>query len=333
MKKVTYLALAFTAILSLASCSDDDDANTTPTQPSITVPDSLTVTQEGFYPEDIVISDNIVYLSGFGDSTIRTIDLSASNLTDQLFVAGEADFAQRWGLKVDGDILLSLLGNADFTGGAPGPSKLVTYNKNTGAKLNEWTLPDTTIGHTVSVVDGKYYVTDFGNPRIIEVNPQTGAINESWFTSSDWDPTIDGNVGGTIYDGQGGFYAYLGFNFWYIPISNGQPRTMQQVTINGLSGEQINADGISFDSDTNTLYYSSNDTGNPQNVGTVYKLQFSNTTTATGSIIAEGLNDASGVWLLKNEGVDYLFMCESQFGALFGFNTFQPPFVIRIQQL
>ena len=101
-------------------------------------------------------------------------------------------------------------------------------------------MPAGTIGHTVSIVDGKYYVGDFANPRIIEVNPATNSVNDSWFTSSEWDPSIDGALGGVIYDNNGGVYAYLGFQIWYIPISNGQPGTMEPVNITGLSGDQIN---------------------------------------------------------------------------------------------
>ena len=162
--------------------------------------------------------------------------------------------------------------------------------------------------HTVSIVDGKYYVSDFANPRIIEVDPSSGTVNDSSFTSSQWDPSINGNLGGVIYDNSRGFYAYLGFKIWYLPISNGQPGTLQEVNITGLSGDQIN-------------------------VGTVYKLVFSNTTTATGSVVTTGLDDTSGVWYLSNNGSEYLFVCESQFGALFGLNSLESPFNIQVINL
>lgn len=313
--------------LFLTSCSDDDDNTTT-----ITIPSNLTIEGNSFYPEDIVIANNIVYLSGFGDGTVRSIDLTQTNPTSQLFAQAEAGYGQAWGLTTNGSVVLSLLNNADFMGNPPGSSKLVQYNTS-GTKTGEWNLPAGTVGHTVSIVDGKYYVTDFNNPRIIQVDPSTGNVNASWFTSSQWDPSIDGNLGGTIYDGSGGFYAYLGFNFWYIPITNGQPGTMQQVSITGLTGEQINADGISWDKENKILYYASNDAGDAANVGAAYKLQFSNATTATGSIVQQGLNDSSGVWYLKNNNDKYLFICESQFGVLFGLNSFNPPFNIVIKKL
>ncbi len=297
------------------------------------IPNSLTINDNVFFPEDITIINNRVFLSGLGDGTIRTVDLTETDATAQLFAAAETGYAQSWGLKSNGSVVLNLLNNVDFSFTTPpGPSKLVQYDMN-GTKTGEWDLPEFTIGHTVSIVDGKYYITDFGNPRIIEVDPTTGNVNDSWFTSSQWDPSIDGNVGGTIYDGSGGFYAYLGFKFWYIPINNGEAGTMQEVNISGLTGDQINADGITWGADQNTLYYSSNDTGDPADAGIVYKLEFSDTTTATGSIVTTGLDDVSGIWYLENNGSEYLFICESQFGGLFGINSFDPPFNIEIINL
>lgn len=297
------------------------------------IPSNLTIDDNVFFPEDITIINNRVFLSGLGDGTIRTFDLTETNATAQLFATAETGYAQSWGLKSNGSVVLNLLNNVDFSFATPpGASKLIQYDMN-GTKTAEWDLPANTIGHTVSIVDGKYYVTDFGNPRIIEVDPTTGNVNDSWFTSPQWDPSVDGNVGGTIYDGSAGFYAYLGFKFWYIPISNGQAGTMQEVNISGLSSEQINADGITWGADQNTLYYSSNDTSDPADAGTVYKLEFSNATTATGSIVTTGLDDVSGIWYLENNGSEYLFMCESQFGGLFGINSFDPPFNIEVINL
>ncbi|APD08119.1 hypothetical protein UJ101_02621 [Flavobacteriaceae bacterium UJ101] len=314
------------------SCNNDDDNNITDN--ILPTPSNLTISDTSFYPEDITITNNIAYISGFGDGTIRSFDLTQTNPTAQLFASAESGYAQSWGLKSDGTVLLNLLNNADFTGNPPGPSKLIEYNIASGEKTGEWDLPETTIGHTVSIVNGKYYISDFGNPRIIEVDPSTGAINDSWFTSSEWDPSIDGNLGGTIYDpSTSAFYIYLGFKLWYLPINNGQPGTLQEVNISGLSTEQINMDGISWGKDQNTLYYASNDAGDPNNVGTVYKLEFSNSTTATGSVIATGLDDTSGVWYLNNNGSEYLYVCESQFGALFGFNSLETPFNIEVINL
>lgn len=327
--KTKFLAITL-AVVSLTSCGNDDDVTPTVT---VNVPEQLTINDDNFYPEDITISDNKMFLSGFGDGTVKYFDLTAENPTAMEFAPAIDGYAQGWGLKSNGTVLLSLLNNADFTGNPPGASKLVEYNMS-GIKTNEWDLPNGTIGHTVSIVDGKYYVSDFANPRIIQVDPSTGEINAEWFTSSQWNPSIDGNLGGTIYDAERkAFYIYLGFKLWYLPVSNGTPGTLQEVSITGLTTEQINMDGISWGADNNTLFYASNDTMNPAKVGTAFKLKFSDATTAIGSVVATGMNDTSGVWYLNNNGTEYLFVCESQFGALFGFNTLETPFNIEVIKL
>ncbi len=290
-------------------------------------PGSITIDETSFFPEDIVIADDIAYVSGLGDGTLRYFDLTQISPTAQLFAAAESGYTQRWGVKVDGTKLLSILDNADFGGGMSGPAKLVEYDIATKAKTGEWDLPAGSIGHTVSIVDGKYYVTDFGQPRIFEIDPVAGTVDDSWFTSAEWDPTISG-IGGTIYDNEGGFYVSQGNKLWYLPISGGTPGTLQEVTVNGL--DAVDADGISWVDSQNTLYYATNDTGDPANVGTVYKLEFSDVTTAEGSVIATGFDDASGLWYHEEDGNAYLYLLESQFGALFGINGFEPPFNIEI---
>ena len=291
------------------------------------LPESLTITDSSFFPEDIVIANDVAYVSGLGDGTIRSFDLTQTTPSPQLFAAAEAGYTQAWGVKSDGTKLLSLLNNADFGGGMSGPAKLVEYDIATQTKTAEWDLPTGSIGHTVSIVDGKYYVTDFGQPRIFEIDPVAGTVNDSWFTSTDWDPTISG-IGGTIYDNEGGFYISQGNKLWYLPISGGTLGTLQEVTVDGL--DVIDADGISWDDANNILYYATNDTGDPENVGTVYELVFSDATTAAGSVVADGLDDSSGLWYYENDGERYAFVLESQFGALFGINTFEPPFNIEI---
>ena len=294
------------------------------------VSDGLTVDSETFFPEDIVIANNVAYVSSLGDGSLMSFDLTQANPTPQLFAAAEEGYTQRWGVKVDGTTLLSILDNADFGGGESGPAKLVAYDIASKTKTGEWDLPAGAIGHTVSSVDGKYYVTDFGQPRIFEIDPATGTVNDSWFTSDQWDPTISG-IGGTIYDNEGGFYVSQGNKLWYLPISGGTPGTLQEVTVNGL--DAVDADGISWVDSQNTLYYATNDTGDPANVGTVYKLVFSDATTATGSVVATGLDDSSGLWYYENGGKEYVYVLESQFGALFGINSFDPPFNIEIIEL
>ncbi|MEL7219953.1 MAG: T9SS type A sorting domain-containing protein [Bacteroidota bacterium] len=291
-------------------------------------PEILTIPGPDFFPEDITVVNDIAYVSGLGDGTVRMFDLSDANPTADIFANAEAGYTQAWGVKSDGTVLLSLLNNANFFGGESGPAKLVEYNLASGEKTGEWDLPAGAIGHTVSIVDGKYYVTDFGSPRIFEVDPAMGTVNDSWFTSTEWDPAISG-IGGTIYDDNGGFYISQGNKLWYLPISGGTPGALQEVSVTGL--DIIDADGITWVGSQNTLYFATNDTGDPANVGTVSRLVFSDATTAGGSVIASDFDDASGLWYYEDAaGDEYLFLCESQFGALFGINEFDPPFNIEI---
>lgn len=109
----------------------------------------------------MVFANNTIFVSGFGDGTIKSIDLSQEMAIAQEFVAAESDYYSRWGLASDGTVLLNLLNNPNFQDiTMNGPSKLVEYNLATGAKTNEWALPENTIGNSVQIVDGKYYVCD-----------------------------------------------------------------------------------------------------------------------------------------------------------------------------
>ncbi len=327
LSKIIFLLSGFFfSFVAFTSCDSNEDTGTQ----SLPLPASLQSTENTFYPEDITIINNTAFVSSFADAKIWSFDLTQTDPTGEVFAQGEAGFTQAWGLKSDGTVLLSLLNNADFTGNPPGPSKLVEYNLASREKTREWDLPANAVGHTVSIVDGKYYVGDFGTPRVFEIDPSAGTLNDSWFTSSDWDPAISG-MGGIIYDNDGGFYASQGNKLWYLPINNGTPGTLQEVSISGLSS--IDADGISWDGTNNTLYYATNDTGDPEKLGEAFKLEFTDKTTATGSSLINGLNDTSGVWYLKDQNNEYLFICESQFGALFGFNTVELPFNIQILTL
>ena len=306
------------------------DDNTTAITPQLELPSNLTVTDQTFFPEDIVVENNVAYVSGLGDGSIRMFDLTTANPTAMTFAEAEVGYGQAWGLKSDGTVLLSLLNNADFGGGMSGPAKLVAYNLASGVKIGEWDLPSGAIGHTVSIVDGKYYVGDFGQPRIFEIDPASNTVNDNWFSSTQWDPAISG-MGGIIYNGTDGFYASQGNKLWYLPISGGQPGTLQEVSVSGL--ETIDADGISWNGVSNTLYYTTNDTGDPANVGTVYSVVFSDAINAVGTEIANGLDDTSGLWYFTSNAKRYLFVIESQFGALFGLNDYEAPFNINIINL
>ena len=281
--------ILFAAILSfgfLSSCEKEDVDMPNPN--ALNLPNELEIPIDNFYPEDTKVVNNTVYVSSAINGSVFSFDLTEESPTSQTFAAAESGYAQSWGLQSDGKVLLNILNNADFSGGGnpPGASKLVEYNLSTGNKTNEWDLHANTVGHTVSIVDGKYYVTDAFQPKIIEVDPSNGNVNGSWFISTQ--------------------------------LSHG-------------FGAPVRVDGSTLGKDENTIYYTYNDVFDAGDAGIVYKLEFSNSTTAVGSVVSTGFDDPSGIGYLENKGMEYLFVCESQFGSQFGLNTLETPFKVKIE--
>lgn len=322
--------ILFSLGIFFTSCDKDDDV----VEPvvELNIPSNLSIEDNDFFSEDVVFANNNIYVSGFGDGTIKSFDLTQANPSAQEFAVADSDYFSSWGLATDGNVLLNILNNPNFQDiTMNGPSKLVEYNLSTGAKTNEWTLPTNTIGNSVQIVDGKYYVCDW-NPtaRIIQIDPTTRNVDPTWYTNTtDWDPAA-GGLGGVIYNNDGGFYIAQGGKLWYLPITNGTAGTLEEVIISGISS--IDADGITW-AGNNTFYYAENDATDPTgNFGKVYKVELSNATTATGTVFRDGLNDSSGVWFFSDNDRDYLIVLESQIGVFFG-NEIELPFNIDIIEL
>lgn len=326
-----FLLIALLATTLFSACKDDDKGDD-PVTPTVTVqiPSSFSITDENFFPEDIVIGDNKLFVSGLGDGTLKSFDLTQTDPTATNFADAEDGFAQSWGVATNGTVLLNILNNPNFADLTDnGASKLVEYDIATKTKTKEYMLPST-ISNSVQIVDGKYYVCEWSpTPRIMEIDPATGSVNENWFTSSEWDASISG-LGGVIYNGTDAFYLSQGNKLWYLPVSNGTAGTLEEVTISGI--DAVDADGITWDGN-NTIYYATNDAGDPADNGTVYKVVLSDKTTATGSVLIDGLKDTSGVWFTSNDGKNYVLIIESQMGQLFGTSTLELPFNIRVQTL
>ena len=87
------------------SCSRDDDGLTK----KFDVPTDLTISDSGFFPEDIVVNHNRAYVSGFGDGTIRVFDLTDETPTAVNFASAEEGYLQRWGLTSYKEVLLSIV--------------------------------------------------------------------------------------------------------------------------------------------------------------------------------------------------------------------------------
>ncbi|WP_338767528.1 hypothetical protein WAF17_05995 [Bernardetia sp. ABR2-2B] len=90
--KTFFLWLLVLPIVLFTSCHRDKDKN--PRHNDTQIPSNLTIEDNNFYPEDIVITNNTVYVSGLGDGTLRSFDLTEDEPTAQLFANAETGFSQ-----------------------------------------------------------------------------------------------------------------------------------------------------------------------------------------------------------------------------------------------
>ncbi|TCI91089.1 hypothetical protein [Tenacibaculum sp. M341] len=329
MRNFKFSSIAIALLLAATwSCSDEKVVDT---KTPLVIPSNLSIADNTFFPEDIIIVDGKLFASGFGDGSVKSFDLTKEQATEEEFAPAETGYPQAWGFTSDGNVLLSNINNLNFTTFQGEGSKLIEYNISTGAKSGEWEYPLGTTAQSVQIVNGKYYAGDFSTPRIFKVDPVTNAVT-NWLTpdASAWDPT-KGGLGGMIYNGKDAFYVAQGGKLWYIPItSNGDAGTVQEVTVSGIA--EIDIDGISWDGN-NTIYYATNDASLGSNDGgVVYKVVLSDATTGEGSVVKSGLFNPSGVWYLSDNGNEYVFVAESQLGVFFGV-TQEMPFNIEIIKL
>ncbi len=323
MKKTKISLLVFSLFigLPLASCDADDSV-------TVTVPSQLTVSNPQFFPEDVLVYDNKAYVSGFGDGTIQKFDLTESTATAQQIVSAEnTTYTSSWGLNVDesrGTLLNLANAPYAFNGTVSAPCKVNAYKLSDNTKLSSWILPEKTVGNSIVVANGNYYIGDIGPAtRIIKLDPKTGTTSIK--TDTQWSNGF--GFGGMIY-ANNGIYAVHNGKMWYIPVaSNGDLGTVQEVA--GLSN--VFADGMTW-AGNNTIYYAQNDAQNPANAGIVWKVTLTSATsgTATKADIPNNgsLNNPSGVYYKEINGKKYLFVNESQI-----FNTPTLPFKVNINQL
>ena len=300
-RKIFFATLSLT--FALTSCNDDDDS-----KPEVTVvPDQLTVSNSNFFPEDIYVYDNQVYISGLGDGSLQKYDLTQTPASiKQVAAALDATYTSRWGIEVDAanKTIVSIV-NAPyfFNGKVTAPAKIVSNKLSDYSQVASWTLPEGTVGNSIEIVNGYYYIGDFGpNPRIIKLDPKTGKTTIK--TDAQW----TGLFGfGGIVAANNGLYAVQGGKMWYLPIDTKGDLGIP-VAVSGLSN--VFADGMTW-ADNNILYYATNDANNPANVGTVWKVTFTDKTTATIAK-ASSLNNPSGVFYTTINQKNYLLVNESQ---------------------
>jgi len=92
--KFLFLAI-FTSTIFL-SCEEDDKFATPVVE--LYIPTNISIEDNDFFSEDVVFANNTIFVSGFGDGTIKSIDLSQETAIAQEFVSAESGYYSRWGL-------------------------------------------------------------------------------------------------------------------------------------------------------------------------------------------------------------------------------------------
>jgi hypothetical protein len=310
------LNLSLIALLSLSvlsSCKKEDDETTTDPAVTVTVPTQLSVNKTAFIPEDVLVYQNKVYVSGLGNGTIQQFDLTQASASAVEVVATDTDRPSRWGLAVDESkqTLLNIANvNYAFNGSVSGPAKVFAYKLSDHSIVTSWTLPANTVGNAIVVANGFYYISDIGpNTRIIRLNPNTGEI----VIKTDALLPSNGFGFGNIIYANNGLYGSVNGKMYHIVLeANGNFGAVSEVT--GLSNVQT--DGMTW-AGNNTFYYAYNDALDPSNAGKVWKVSLTSNTIATQTLATEvanngSLNNPSGVFYTMLNNKKYLFVNESQ---------------------
>jgi hypothetical protein len=298
------------------------------------IPSVLNINSNGFFPEDVHFYNGSAYVTGFGNGSLQKFDFTTANPTaQQIAAATDATNSSRWGIAIDPtrNTILTL-SNAQyfFNGNVAAPAKVEARDLTTNQLVNTWTLPAGTVGNSIVVAAGNYYIGDIGpTTRIIKLNPADGSTTIK--TDAQWNNGF--GFGGMVFRTTSlstyALYAVHGGKLWNITLAaNGDLGTVTEVT--GISN--VFADGMTW-AGGNTLYYAENDAQNPANAGIVYKVTLNSNnisgTATQASIPSNGsLNNPSGVNFQRINNKNYLFVNESQI-----FNTPTTPFKVNIHEI
>ena len=312
-------------VCSLVSCEGDDGNHG-----GDLIPSQLVINKENFTPEDIFVYFNKVYVSGLGDGTIQEFDLLDKEPTATEIVTTDPERPSRWGLAVDKKRkeLLNIANVAyAFDGNVSAPAKVYSYSLYNNRETSSWTLPEGTVGNSIVVSNGFYYISDIGpNTRIIRLDPETG---ETVIKTDELLPS-NGFGFGNLIVANGGLYGAVNNAMWFIALNDdGSFGEVSQVT--GL--ENVFSDGMTY-AGNSTFFYAENDALNPEDVGKVFRVSLDSTT--SGSAVLEddvenngNLDNPSGLFFKEILNKDYLFVNESQ---LFNQDA-AAPFVINIFEI
>ncbi len=268
-------------------------------------------------PEDITVSGSAAYVSNINDGSVLKLDLAQGGAVSTFVPAATDAYRSAWGLRLvkARNWLLSIQNRPyDFNPANAQAGRLTAYDLSSGAQVRSWPLPAQMVGNSVDVdLAGNIYVGDIGPlPRIVRINPQTNEVT-LWATSSQW---VGGGfgLGGMVYSGTG---LYVSHNnaLWYIAVQpDGNAAPAQAVKVAG--NPVIFADGMLWTGED--LIYAENDVLVPGAQGQVFRVQFTDPTTATRTTLHQGLSDPSGVALASVGTHTHLLVNESQLGYAFG---------------
>ena len=320
-------ALLLVGVLTLGACDGlegiDLPGTTPPLPESISVGDNI--------PEDITVAGDVAYVSSLTDGSVQKLDLENAGAASAFIPAATDAYTAAWGLRVveDENWLLVVQNQPyDFNPANAQTGRLTAFDLNTGAQAKSWDLPEQMVGNSVVVDEaGALYVGDIGpSPRIVKIDPDSDEVSV-WATSSEW---VDGGfgVGGVAYSGAG-LYASHNNLLWYIAVEE-DGSAAEPVAVSVEGDPVIFADGITWTEDG--IIYAENDVLVAGAQGAVYRLDFSDATTATRSTLQEGLRDPSGVAVTTVGEQDYLLVNESQLGFAFGVDEGEPstPYQLKV---
>jgi hypothetical protein len=319
MKSTVLLALS-AAMLS---------ACTPATSPLEALPASLSVGNN--IPEDITANGSTAFVSSFSDGSVLKLDLDKGGAASSFVPASTDAYTAAWGLRVvpGKNWLLSIHNQPyDFMPKNAKAGRVSAYDLSSGKEVKSWDLPAQAVGNSVDVdAAGNIYVGDIGPiPRILKIDPVTGAVS-IWATSPLW---VKGGfgIGGMVYSGKG-FYASHNNLLWYVAM-NADGSAAAPVAVKIAGDPVIFADGMTWTD--NGIVYAENDVLVAGSHGTVYKLVFTDPTTATRSVIRSDMTDPSGVTAATVGGKSYLLVNESQLGYAFGVDkgTATTPYQVKV---
>ncbi|WP_457329504.1 hypothetical protein [Rhizobacter sp. P5_C2] len=283
-------------------------------------------------PEDIEVDGSRAYVSNLSDGSILQLDLARGGAASTFVPAASDAYSAAWGLKVvrSKGWLLSVQNQPyDFNPAHAQAGRVTAFDLSTGAVVKRWNLPAQAVGNSIDVdAQGRIYVGDIGpHPRILRIDPATDQLT-TWATDARW-PEGGFGIGGMV-QGGGGIYAAHDNRLWFIGLAeDGSARAALPVQVEG--DPVIFADGMRW---TNGgIDYAENDLFTAGAKGSVYRIEFTNPTTARRTVLAADLFDPSGIATVTLDGRNWLLVNESRLGYAVGTETGAPKLPYQVKAL